>query len=255
MPIQIEEFYTPTKIKEALSLISSRDARILAGSTTLGKLRNLKVKKMVNIMNLPLSYVKEDEKYIYIGATTTIEEVLEDSIIQKRFPFIYKALLQFGAWGIRTMATVGGSVFTSFPWSDVTPLFLVLDAKVHLLSERDERLLPLDNFLDDKREYLNGYLLKEVIIDKNNCGKERDFKKIALSSFDLALLNFAYVKGEGFVRIAVGARPGRPIRLKKTEKTRNVEDGIEEAGLGDDFRVSKKWREEVLRTLLSEVLS
>ncbi len=255
MPVQIEEFYTPTKIKEALSLLSEDGARILAGSTTLGKLRNLKVKKFVNIMKLPLNYIKEDDNNIYIGATLTIEDVLESPLIQKKFPFIHKSLLQFGAWGIRTMATVGGSVFASFPWSDVTPVFMVLDAKVHLLSEKDERLLPIDNFLDDKREYLNGYLLKEVIIPKEGCGEERDFKKIALSSFDLALLNFAYIKGSNFIRISVGARPGRAIRLKETEKSRSVEDGIREAKLGDDFRVSRKWREEVLRTLLSEVLS
>ncbi len=253
MAIQIEEFYSPKSIKEVLPLISSENARILAGSTTIGKLKNFKAKDLVNIMKLPLSYVREDGKYIYIGATTTIEEVLENRIIQNNFPFIYNALLQFGAWGIRTMATIGGSVFTSFAWSDVTPLFLVLDAKVHLISEKEERLLPIDNFLDDKREYMKGYLLKEVIIDKENCGIKRKFKKIALSSFDLALLNFAYVKGEGFIRIAVGARPGRPIRLKQAEKEHSVDRAIEEAGLGDDFRVSKKWREEVLRALLSEV--
>ncbi len=244
MPIQIEEFYSPTKIGEALSLISSEDARILAGSTTLGKLKNLKVKRLVNI-----------EKYVYIGATTTIEEVLENHIIKDRFPFIHKALLKFGAWGIRTMATIGGSLFTSFPWSDVTPLFMVLDARVHLLSSEDERLLPIDNFLDDKREYLRGYLLKEVILDKDNCGEERDFRKIALSNFDLALLNFAYVKGKDFLRISVGARPGRPIRLKEAEKSRSIDIALKEADLKDDFRVSKKWREEVLKSLLSEVLS
>ncbi len=255
MSIQVEEFYSPTKIKEALTLIASEGARILAGSTTLGKLKSLKAKKFVNIMKLPLSYVKEDDKHIYIGATTTIEDVLRNDIIRDKFPFIYKALLQFGAWGIREMATVGGSVFTSFPWSDVTPLFLVLDARVHLLSKDEERLLPLDNFLDDKREYMKGYLLKEVIIDKENCGEKRDFKKVALSSFDLALLNFAYVKGDDFLRISVGARPGRPIRLKETEKTRSIDVALKEANLGDDFRVSKKWREEVLRSLLSEVLS
>ncbi len=255
MSIQVEEFYSPTKIKEALTLISSEGARVLAGSTTLGKLKNLKAKRFVNIMRLPLSYIREDDKHIYIGATTTIEEVLRNSAIRDKFPFIYKALLQFGAWGIREMATVGGSVFTSFPWSDVTPLFLVLDARVHILSKDEERLLPLDNFLDDKREYMRGYLLKEVIIDKENCGEKRDFKKIALSGFDLALLNFAYVKGDDFLRISVGARPGRTIRLKETEKNRSIDVGIKEANLGDDFRVSKKWREEVLRSLLSEVLS
>ncbi len=255
MPIKIEEFYSPTKVGEALSLISSEDARILAGSTTLGKLKNLKVKRLVNIMKLPLSYIKEDEKYVHIGATTTIEEVLENHTIKEKFPFIHEALSKFGAWGIRTMATIGGSVFTSFPWSDVTPLFMVLDARVHLLSSEDERLLPIDNFLDDKREYMKGYLLKEVILDKDNCGEERGFRKIALSSFDLALLNFAYVKGKDFVRISVGARPGRPIRLKEAEESRSIDIALKEADLKDDFRVSKKWREEVLKSLLSEVLS
>jgi CO/xanthine dehydrogenase FAD-binding subunit len=178
-----------------------------------------------------------------------------NSIIQNRLSFIYDALLKFGAWGIRTMATIGGSVFTSFPWSDVTPLLMVLDAKVHILSKNEERLLPIDNFLDDRKKYMKGYLLKEIIIDKSEYGEQRGFKKIALSSFDLALLNFAYIKSQDFIRIAIGARPGRPIRLKKTEKDRSIETAIEEANLGDDFRVSKTWREEVLRALLNEVIA
>lgn len=255
MGIYIEKFYSPQKIRDALDLISENDSKILAGSTSLGKAKNMKIKKMVNIMKLPLSYVREDEKNIYIGATTTIQDLLENPIIQNKFPFIHSALLKFGAWGIRTMATVGGSVFTSFPWSDVTPLFMVLDAKVFIISKNEERLLPIDNFLDDKREYMNGYLLKEIIIEKDGCGVEREFKKIALSSFDTALLNFAYVKGNDFIRISVGARPGRPIRLKQAEKDRSLDTAIREAKLGDDFRVTKTWREKVLRSLLSEVIA
>ncbi len=254
MSIKIGEFIHPTSVEEALKYKGKPDVMFVAGSTAVGKVENINVRKMVNLLTLPLAFVEKEGNTIRIGATTPLDDVENSPAIKKYLPILIDAVRHVGAWGIKTMATMGGAVATAFPWSDVIPALLALDASLTISRKEGRLTLSMEEFVSKRISMLKSCIIEYIEIEipqTTNWG----FEKYAHSSFDIAMLNIAYLKTEDNLRVAVGARPGIAKRLKNFEKHRDILEGIKEAELKDDARASKWWREQVLSSRLKELIS
>jgi NADPH-dependent glutamate synthase beta subunit-like oxidoreductase/CO/xanthine dehydrogenase FAD-binding subunit len=98
----------------AARLNGTGKARALAGGTDL--LGTLKERilpvypdELVSLKGLSLSYIKEENAALRIGAMTTLAE-LEASDVIKKYPVLREAARQVAAPQIRNMATVGGNI-------------------------------------------------------------------------------------------------------------------------------------------------
>src|SRR5205823_4381678 len=96
------------------ALTSNRDARVIAGGTTLVDLMKLDVEtpnQLVDINRLPLSDITETAQgTVRIGAMARNSAVAYRPLIQERYPLLSEALLSGASGQLRNMATVGGNL-------------------------------------------------------------------------------------------------------------------------------------------------
>lgn len=134
---------------EALDLLSSGEFTPIAGGTDLiPQLRCGKLRRLLDIAGLGLSFVREDGDHIEIGATCTHTQLSTDNIIRKFLPLISRATGLVGSWQIRNRGTVGGNIVNASPCADSVPALLDYDAELVLLSKNGQRTVGLNAFIE-----------------------------------------------------------------------------------------------------------
>lgn len=109
---------------------------------------------------------------------------------------------------MRNVATVGGSLFGRFGFSDVLTALLTLDCEVELVGAGR---MPLAQFAAAKT-YERDILVRILVRDHADlCA---GFECLRRSATDFSVLNVCAACWGGAWRIAVGARPGRALLLE-----------------------------------------
>ncbi|HMG36396.1 MAG TPA: xanthine dehydrogenase family protein subunit M [Blastocatellia bacterium] len=110
------EYASPTTKQQAVALLGSSfaEAEVLAGGTDLLSLMKDDVvhpKRLVNIKDIPeLRGIKRSKPGLTIGATTTIQELLDNVEVRRQYPAIAEAAEGISSQQIRAMGTVGGEL-------------------------------------------------------------------------------------------------------------------------------------------------
>ena len=170
-----------------------------------------------------LNYIKNNNKYIEVGATTPLIEF--ESYIKKYYPDFTKILKRYGSPQIRNVATVAGNIATASPIGDCLPLLLSLNAKVILQDLKKTKVLFLDDFFISyrKTKMKKGQFIQSIRIP---LFKGNTFKAYKVSKrFDddissvCAAFNFEIVKNKfRNIRIAYGGMAATPKRATYCEK-------------------------------------
>lgn len=114
--MQAFAYASPTTLAGALGLLGSEwgEADVLAGGTDQLSLMKDMVhtpKRVVNVKNIPeLHGIRLSAAGLHIGATTTIEELLENTALRTRYPSLYTAAKGVSSPQIRNMGTAGGDL-------------------------------------------------------------------------------------------------------------------------------------------------
>jgi len=270
---QLKTYHRPDDLKEALILLQQggKTARLIGGGIDLALHLPPDVTALIDLSRLPLSSIEESSDGITIGATATMTEVLEHPAIASYLNgVIVTTLLQVASPLLRNLATIGGTLVSTHPWSDVIPLFLALGAEVTLVGEMSERI-PLSD-LYDSRERLKGKILTVVHLPKPAAGTAAAFRQFSRTGFDVALLNCAcFVRVENGrcieTRIIVGGTPRLASSLPKAEESligaalteeaieRTARIAQESSSVGDDRRASAGYRRELVYVGVKRSLS
>src|SRR5215470_17243692 len=110
------EYANPTSVKAAVGMLGSQwgEVEILAGGTDLISLMKEYLatpKRVVNIKNIKeLGGIQDSKTGLRIGATVTIDELLENADVRKSFPSLTAAARGISSPQIRNMGTVGGDL-------------------------------------------------------------------------------------------------------------------------------------------------
>src|SRR5215813_12253648 len=110
------EYANPTTVQEAVGQLGSQwgEADVLAGGTDLISLMKeylVTPKRLVNIKNIKeLGGIQDSKNGLRIGATVTIDELLESAVVHKSFPALAEAARGVASPQIRNMGTVGGDL-------------------------------------------------------------------------------------------------------------------------------------------------
>ena len=125
--------YISSKTKEEVLKILEQEkseACIVAGCSNVLpyiKDRKLPAKLLLNISDIEeLNYVKKSEDEIYIGAGTTISDLINSKIIKEECNILYQAAEQFADPTVRNRATIGGNLADASPAADMAPPLLAL---------------------------------------------------------------------------------------------------------------------------------
>src|SRR5216684_8358554 len=114
--MQAFEYANPATLQEALGMLGNKwgETDVLAGGTDLISLMKEYLetpKRLVNIKGIKeLGGIQTSKTGLRIGATVTIDELLENAEVRKSFPSLTAAARGIASPQIRNMGTVGGDL-------------------------------------------------------------------------------------------------------------------------------------------------
>lgn len=140
------EYYNPTTVDEALSLLAEHgyDAKPLAGGQSLIPIMNFRLAQpavLVDLNNISeLSYIQPDERGgLRLGAMTRHHQVEHDPLIAERAPLIFEAMPKIATSQIRSRGTFGGSIAHADPSAELVAVSVALGGRFRLRSQSGER--------------------------------------------------------------------------------------------------------------------
>ena len=201
--ITFNKYVKAETIEEAYTLNQAKNNKIVAGMLWL-RLGTSNYNTIIDISELGLNTIEEDESEFKIGAMVTLRELeLHQGLNEYANNSISTALKDIIGVQFRNLATVGGSVWGRFGFSDVLTVLLAFDSYVQLYKGG---IVPLEDFSNMK--YDNDILLN-IIIKKKKCNCS--YNAVRIQRTDFPVLTCAASLIDGKLRIAIGARPGKAI--------------------------------------------
>lgn len=215
--LNIQTYVRAKSLEEAYTLNQKRNARVLGGMLWL-KMASNTVGTAIDLCELGLDTIEEDETGFTLGAMATLRMLEQHpGLAAYTQNAAAKAVQDIVGVQFRNMATVGGSVWGRFGFSDVLTLLLAADARVSLYKAGT---LPIETFA--VMPYDRDLLVSVTV------PKYRDaafaYKAMRIQRTDLPVLNCALARLDGEYRLAVGARPGKAVLLR--DKNGLLADGI-----------------------------
>ena len=146
------DYSAPTTIDEALALLKEHgdEAKILAGGHSLipmMKLRFASPEHLIDINNIPgLSYIKEENGSLQIGAMTRESELEHSEIIQNKYPIFIDASKLIADPQVRNMGTIGGNIAHGDAANDHPAVMIALRANVEITGQEGKRMVSIDDF-------------------------------------------------------------------------------------------------------------
>lgn len=228
-------YFLASNIEEAYNELLKNKKNIILGGTSFLRLSNMNYSTAIDLSNLNLSYIKENENSVHIGALTPFRELETNKILNEYFDNIfYKTLKDIVGVQFRNNVVIGATVFSKYGFSDLITTLLALNAKIKLFKGG---VLELEDFLNEKA--IRRDILLEVIIPKISL--KASFQSLRKSKSDYSVLNLTLVKYGNSTRIAVGARPGKAVLFSG-----------EEINFSSNMRGSKEYREVLFKNLLTK---
>ena len=146
------EYERATSLDGALSSLAEHgpDARVIAGGHSLlpmMKLRLANPEYLVDINDLrELSYIREVDGEVRIGAMVRHVELLKSELLARRFPVFADAENVIADPIVRNRGTIGGSLCQADAAEDLSAVCTALKATVVIRGPEGERTVPIDKF-------------------------------------------------------------------------------------------------------------
>ncbi len=158
------EILRPTSIREAERAGSRPGAAYLGGGTWLCSGKAVRPVALISLERLHLGSILHDGGRCTIGATVTLQRLLDDPGIA---PALRDAASRTTSRTLRNMATLGGELGLASPSSALLPVLIALHARVHLAGRQ---AIDIERFCSEKPA---GLILEISIPDSARpCGVE-----------------------------------------------------------------------------------
>ena len=159
--LTITDYVKAKTLEEAYELNQARNSRVMGGMMWM-RLGNARVKTVIDLSELGLDQIEETDHVFKIGAMCTLRQLeLHQGLREMYGNGIAECVLHIVGVQFRNQATVGGSIYGRFGFSDVLTALLALDTFVELYNGGIIRLSEFVNRKKDKD------LLLSIIIRKS----------------------------------------------------------------------------------------
>lgn len=237
----ITKYHRPLLLADAIDLVALPNTTIIAGGTAVIADTDSTPLVAVDLQALGLSGIEADGDEIRIGATTRLQDLVDSDLV----PELLRDLARREAPNtIRNAATIGGTVGTADPESELLAGLLVYGAIVSLARPGSQTKQTLDEVLDDPQA-LAGAIITTITINAAGVGSA---ERTARTPMDRPIVMAVALHGDdGTTRLAMTGVAARPVI-------------VDQAHIGDlqppsDFRGSTEYRKRIASVLADRVLT
>jgi carbon-monoxide dehydrogenase medium subunit len=275
------EYFAPTKMKEALELLSKygEEAKIMAGGQSLIPLLKLRIAAYSYIIDISrvegLNKIRETGDFLEIGALTTVNELEENELVKEKYRILHEAAVQIADPLVRNRGTVGGNISHGDPSNDLPAVAIATKAKLEIVGKKGKRLVDADSFITDsfttsleEGEILGKILLPIPKVSSGGCYIKQkksagDFS-VAAVAVNLVLAEDETIKSAGIGLTSVAPKPTRANKAERYIEGKKIYDSVareaariivSEAEPSTDFYGSADYKRKVLGRIAEEAIN
>ena len=219
---------------------------------------NQQIHTAIDLCDLNLDYIVESDQAFSIGAMTPLRQLeLRSGLNSYTNNAVQHALQDIVGVQFRNLATLGGSIWSRFGFSDVLTVFLAMDSDVELYRGGT---IPLEEF--NNMPHDDDILVALSI--KKRPGRFA-YQAMRNQRTDFPVLTCAVSELDGEFRAVIGARPGRAMVIRDTQQL--LAGGItpesaaafaafvaEQVPTGSNLRGSAAYRSHLVRVLTERAI-
>ena len=240
--ITIQKYVRAQSLEEAWQLNQNKRNRILGGMLWL-RLGKGSVNTAIDLCDLGLNTIEETEEQFSIGAMATLRDIeLHENLNTYTNGAVANAVKDIVGVQFRNMATVGGSIWGRFGFSDVLTVFLALDTYVELYKGG---IIPLEQFSKMKKD---NDILVRLIVRKTPCKVVYTSMRNQRTDFPVIACAVAQISGK--YRASIGARPARATVLHSEQAEGFASFVAENAPTEGNIRGSAAYRTHLIKVLV-----
>ena len=147
------EYAVPKTIPEAVALLGANpEAKVLAGGHSLIPMMRIRLSSPALLIDINridgLSYLREDDDWLKIGAMTREADLDRSDLILKKYPLLADTSKMIADPLVRNMATVGGNLAHADPANDHPATMLAYGAQVVATGPKGERVIPIEKLFE-----------------------------------------------------------------------------------------------------------
>ena len=255
--LKIAHYVRAQSLEEAYNLAQERSSVILGGMLWL-KMQNRSVEYAIDLCDLGLDKIEDHGDEIHIGAMVSLRQLETNPLLEAyTHGAMRHSVENIVGVQFRNLATVGGSLFGRYGFSDVLTMFMALDAYVELYHDG---IVPISEFANMR---LNKDLLVRVIIKKTPIKVAYVSQRNTRTDFPVLTTAISYFNDE--YHCVIGARPLKAVLFK--DKDHILDGGITKESakafadriakdlvVGSNVRGSEEYRRRISKVLIQRAL-
>lgn len=253
--LQLKEYRKVESLAEAYELNQKKNNQIIGGGVWM-KMSNRSIGTLIDLSDLALDAITETDDEFVIGCMASLRDMeTHPGLLAYTNGAVKESVRHIVGVQFRNCATVGGSIYGRFGFSDVLTLFLAMDAEVELYQAGR---MPLAEFVH--MPYDNDIL---VALHVKKVPLRIAYESQRNTATDFPVVACAVAEYDGVLHISVGARPKRAellmIPLDGREKNTETEEILaKEAAaqfvFGSNRRAGADYRRHVAGVLIRRAI-
>ena len=246
----ITTYHRPTTLSEALALVKKENVYPLGGGIQLSQFSD-DAYEVVDLQALALNGIVKKGNILEIGATATLQALLETSDIPEA---LKKAIQHETSLNTRNAATVAGTLIASDGRSPFAVMMMGLDADVTITNEAGEKTSKLGDLLSLREDTLKGKLITKISIPLNMNAR---YEYVARTPADKPIVCVAFGQWSGGrIRLVIGGWGTSPSLAMDGKGAIGIEMAAKNAAHdATDAWASAEYRQDVAATLAKRCLS
>jgi len=273
-------YHKASTLQEAFQLSEKlgEDAKYMSGGHSLLPMMKLRFANPTDIIDISkidgLSYIKEEDGLLKIGALTTQAEIEHSDLIKEKYPIFTDAAKLIADPTVRNVGTIGGNIAHGDAANDQPSLMLAMNATLIAEGPNGKRSIPITDFFQGF--YMTALEPSEILVEiqvpqakKNSSGA---YHKVERKVGDYATAGCAvYLEMDANgvcenVGIGLTNVSAVPLKLERGETLLNgkkIDDALinqvgliasEDAEPETDLRGTEAYKRAVIKTITIDML-
>lgn len=205
--ITINNYKKVESLEEAYELNQKKSNAIIGGMLWL-KMGHQSIQTAIDLSGLGLDEIEETDTEFRIGCMTTLRQLeIHEGLAAYTSGAMKEALHHIVGVQFRNVATLGGSIYGRYGFSDVLTMFLAMDSYVELYKGG---IIPLNEYV--LRKYDRDIIVNIIVKKEKAVFYYQSVRNQAKTDFPVLACAAAKAADQTY-RFSIGARPGKAVLL------------------------------------------